>query len=337
VNEIGSPLDQIRDDISDRPGADRDNDRQPDRGNRDGDGDGTPDREAPSRNRDEEPDCGDGPGDGRCSDSPNQGDATPDNFGPGDVADDAKPDVPRSVNRIGENVHDAIPDRANRDLANRFDPAVRDRQGNRDCLRKDLPAGECDRNTFNSPRDGVLPSCFDCPKGGRDREGRDGNPNADWKLDGSTADGSPDRTSAMIAANADDPRRPERDGDGRGKDGDAEPSRTQPSFRDSPNHDADPDRPRDVGRVNHDQPARDTFLTGPADRSKDDKADHGALGFPQQLESQEDKDDKNAFGCSFTGGASSRPIATAAAQLLALLLPLAFGGLARAARWRQHR
>jgi hypothetical protein len=325
---VGTPQDGIDDSSPDRPGSDFNNDRDPDRPNRDphtpdagdecsdrgtnqdncdvGAGDETPDR-GPGLVRDRgvdlTPDCGNGPGDNECGnpvsfDGAGPEDSTPDNdfWGvlgehPGDNDGDDTPDMFFPLNRPGDNISERDDEGSShfpgdRPNADRYlgsvglPTSVGDRVGDRDCAPADLPLGECDRSTVNLIYDD-----------NRDAVGRDGDVNADFALDGSGEDNTPDRDRS----NADDPNRPERDGDSNRADGatdrpDAELVKdgnccVDRVNQDWPNFDGSPDR---VAKgADHALGARD----GSPDRVGDDRVEAAnADWIPDGVSDRTDRD-----------------------------------------------
>ncbi len=301
-NYIGAPHEGVPDGSPERTGYDRPSDRTPDApasdlaASGDGSGTGTGD-----------PDCKNGPGDGTgiftpCGHPIFAGDGNAGGGGhsglrdhpinlPGDGLSDNTPDLfpAAGFDRMGESLGDAKPERTNSDKfleQNGLPSTVGDRVGVRDCAPADVAVGECDRavNTVNDGR--------------RDRTvGRGRTSSVDGRRDSTN-----DRVAADIIAEADDPERPNRDGDSNGSaadftpdraDSDATPDRvndftpdrTPEGLRDGrahgatrPGHDLTPDGVqdrdgtstlRDKGIWNHSQPARDAYSTGPGDRSKD--------------------------------------------------------------------
>jgi hypothetical protein len=262
-NYIGEPGDATDDYSPEVTGFDRNsNDRTPD---------ATPD----GVNQDSTPDCGNGPGDGNCGNSPFSGDSYSDHGpGPGDGVTDETPDLfPASgFNRVGENITDASPERTNSEtyrIDHGLAPTDGDRVGGvRDCIPADVALGECDRatNLIDDSRSDVV--------------GRDGNATAADRVGTwGSGEGVPDRAAADIAAGADDPGKPNRDGDSNGSDGSGVPDRIA-----RPNADGTPDSTmsrtdREYGYSNHAQPGRDVYSTGPADYFRDARSDIGGFGF----------------------------------------------------------
>lgn len=308
---IGWLNDGLSDNSPERSGYDRNADRKPDgdsaglandRGGKDGDGtaSGTPD-------------CNDGPGDGNytgghddrtgCGNPTGVGDGTPDyhgmlddnggGTGNGDTTGGAggdKPDYRAAINRVGDHFTDNKPEFKNADHGDE----VSDRVALKDCA----DPGECAGRPKKS-----LPHDFY-----RDRVGRDGKVNSEDKV----SDSTPDRDTSGF----DDPKRPERDGDTHGGQGDGVPGKVAQVYEDSI-RDGIQDRANvDNGTTNHSQKARDAFASGANDRTHDslmgggsDKANFGYAG-------------SGGGGCSLVAGTSATP-ASGITYLLVLLTPAA--------------
>lgn len=312
---IGWLNDGLSDNSPERSGFDRHADRVPDgdsagsasdRGGNDGDGtaSGTPD-------------CNDGPADGDytggndgrsgCGNPTGVGDGTPDyhgmldDNGPGGTGGD-KPDYRAAINRVGDDFSDGKPEWKNADHGD----SVSDRVGAKDCA----DPGECaGRPNKHSAEDFYI-----------DRVGIDGQRLAQDNV----SDSTPDRAPA-IAAGFDNPNRPGRDGDGRGGQGDATPSKVVAANQDSVPDGAEDRGVRDAGYVNPSQKARDAFAFGAADRTRDyykgsgsDKASFGYSG-------------GGGGGCSLVAGQATNP-ASGLAYLLVLLTPAALVVIRRIVR-----
>jgi hypothetical protein len=303
---IGGRGESISDNSPERSGFDRHADRVPDgdsagsasdRGGNDGDGtaSGTPD-------------CNDGPGDGSnigtpCGNPTGVGDLTPDYHGMSDAngpnTSNEKPDYRAAINRIGDEFSDSTPEWKNSDHGD----SVSDRVALKDCA----DPGECKgRPNKHSAEDFY-----------RDRDGRDGLVNSQDRV----SDSTPDRQFA----GHDDPKRPERDGDSNGGQGDATPGKVAQVYEDSI-RDGIQDRANvDRGSTNLSQKARDAHAFGAGDATHDrllgggaDRANFGYAG-------------GGGGGCSLVAGTSTNP-ASGLAYLLVLLTPAAVVVIRRIAR-----
>jgi hypothetical protein len=341
---IGGPNESTRDSSPEQPGYDRHSDRTPD---------ATPDRHDTVTFPTDGPDCGNAPGDGNCGNGKFASDSFSDApiTSPGDSTSDNNPDnLPATgFNRVGDEVSDQNPERINTDkyLEAHGKPSTQgDRVGAKDCAPADVAVGECDRYTVNNGKNyaGVGSGPLST---GRDRSvGRDGNATAGDRGTATQGDGVNDRVAADVLAAADDPARVNTDGDRRGSQGDGVSDRVaranadrvgsrdcgyregntnniNPADRAAGECDGVQDRNtagtlRDAGQQNHSQPARDTFRTGPSDRSRDGRADEGGLGFG----GNPNGGGGGGGGCSLVAGTSTDP-ASGLAYLLVLLAPAA--------------